>query len=108
MLNLPVLDTKILTKLQHSLFYVSNRLIQRTGLDWLVTIGCIHEARKAAKENHKTALLHLAQQGDRRVISFLKRSSATSATDEQNKQFKMLSITTRSNILQMIILPLHL
>ena len=42
-------------------------------------VGCIHEARKVAKENHKTGLLHLAR--DRRVISFLKRSSATSATD---------------------------
>ena len=43
--------------------------------------GCIHEARKTAKEEHKTMLLHAAQQGDRRVISFLKRSSAASATD---------------------------
>ena len=44
-------------------------------------VGCIHEARKAAKEEHKTMLLRTAQQGDRRVISFLKRSSAASATD---------------------------
>ena len=41
----------------------------------------IHEARRQAKEDHKTNLLELARQGDRRVIGHLKRSSSASATD---------------------------
>ena len=41
----------------------------------------IHEARRQAKEDHKTNLLELARQGDRRVIGYLKRSSSASATD---------------------------
>ena len=44
-------------------------------------VAHIHEARRKAKEEHKSNLVELARQGDRRVISFLKRSAAASATD---------------------------